>query len=292
MNREDVCPICGHAAFLDFLPLNDESVSKERFVIRKCEGCDLLATSPRPNPEQLPKYYQSETYISHTSKARSAIDTIYLIARKFTLRWKERLISKQTRNRTLLDYGCGTGDFLKYCQSEGWRTEGVEPSAPARQLAIEKNLSVKADIEDIDQQFDVITLWHVLEHVTDLNDTLNKLIHHLVPTGRLIIAVPNPNSWDSAYYREKWAAYDVPRHLWHFKKANMCQLLLNHSFHLHEVHPMPLDAYYVSLMSERYRSKNGLTIGAAVKGLLNGLKSNRKASMTGEYSSMIYVFKR
>lgn len=293
MTTEEVCPICGSHASSDYLPLHDESVSGEKFIIQRCQGCNLLSTSPQPAPDKLPHYYQSDAYISHTGKARSPIDAVYLIARKFTLRWKEKLIARQTDGRRLLDYGCGTGDFLEYCQKKGWHTEGVEPSANAREIALQKNLSINKDIREIDRQYDVITLWHVLEHVADLNSTINELAKRLSSQGRLIIAVPNPNSWDSVYYKEKWAAYDVPRHLWHFSQENIRTLLSNHSFQLRSKHPMPLDAYYVSLMSERYRLQNhGLTIGAAMRGFVNGLKSNRKATQTGEYSSMIYVFSR
>lgn len=287
------CPACGKNSWHKHLTSTDYTVSHETFDINSCSECNLLATSPRPAETDLSKYYQSSEYISHTDRASSLIDRIYLVARKFTLRWKFNLIRSHAReNGSLLDYGCGTGDFLAHCKQHSWETTGVEPSPAARDIAARKSISIiHTDIDQVAAQYDAITLWHVLEHVPNPADLLRKLRSLLKKNGTLFIAVPNYQSYDGQYYKSYWAGYDVPRHLWHFNPESMKRLLTQHHFRLEKILPMKLDAFYVSLLSEKYRH-NGVATGPSyVKAFITGLKSNLQARKTHNYSSLIYVIK-
>jgi 2-polyprenyl-3-methyl-5-hydroxy-6-metoxy-1,4-benzoquinol methylase len=223
------------------------------------------------------------------------MDHIYVFARKQTLKWKTGLVKtySASSSTTLLDYGCGTGDFLNACKLQGWTITGVEPSSIAQQIAAEKTgQTIYSTIKELPPStFDTITLWHVLEHVPDLNGLLATLSNKLTQTGTIFIAVPNRSSWDANYYQETWAAYDVPRHLWHFRQKDMQNIMKAHSLQVIRTLPMKLDAYYVSLLSEKYRHKklNPLTL---LRSIVNGLRSNISARETTEYSSLIYVIKK
>ncbi len=289
----NTCPACGNTDFKLFITPIDFTVSGESFNLKKCSSCNLLVTTPQPDEQEIQKYYASPDYISHTDKPASLIDTIYKLARYFTLRSKVRLIKNlQPEITNILDYGCGTGDFLRTCQRQGWTVAGIEPSDNARKIAATKlgSQSVQKTFVSQNPAYQAITLWHVLEHVHNLSKLLAQLKANLANDGRLIIAVPNVNTWESIHYREHWAAYDVPRHLWHFNRNAMTTLFTKQKFTLTEIYPMKLDAYYVSLLSEKYK-RGGTTISGMINALKNGSISNTKAKRTGEYSSLIYVFK-
>lgn len=252
----------------------------------------MTFTNPRPPAELASNYYQSQQYISHSSKSNGIIDSIYLIIRQFTNKWKYNLVKPLLHNKPLLDYGCGTGTFAILCKSKGVSVYGLEPSLEARTKASE-NINV---VESLDQlpptKFSVITLWHVLEHVYDLNETIQRLKSLLEETGTIFIAVPNLESEDAIHYRENWAAYDVPRHLWHFSEATMKLTLEKNELKIVSQIPMKLDSYYVSLLSEKNSNKNQLTLTAIFKGLYNGYHSNYKAKERMNYSSIIYVVQK
>jgi len=267
----------------------DYTVSQESFAIVKCSKCDFKFTNPRPEEGNLDKYYESEDYVSHANKGNSLINIAYKTARYFTLRNKVKFIEQLHEKGNLLDYGCGTGAFLLHAKKQGWNVLGVEPSDSAREN-IEKKFQpfVFGDLKEIKlkKHFHVITLWHVLEHVSTLTETLKKLKKLLAPGGKIVIAVPNCQSFDAGYYREYWAGYDVPRHLYHFTQATMKVLLTSRKLKLVETHPMKLDAYYVSLLSEKYKTGSSKYINA----IKVGYKSNKEAKQNNNnYSSMIYV---
>jgi len=289
------CPICGNNLFRPFLQCIDYTVSHEKFSLHKCSTCNFTLTSPRPTDEVIGSYYLSNDYISHSNKATSIIDHLYLLARKFTLRWKINLLTKNSEGsrKRILDYGSGTGAFLQYCTSQGWAASGVEPSENARSFCQKNNqLSVYQSINEIEEdKFNAITLWHVLEHIPDLDCILQQLKSKLSSTGTLFIAVPNHTSWDGRHYKEYWAGYDVPRHLWHFSRENMDKLLNKNGLTVTKVIPMKLDAYYISLLSEKYKRKKSTIFGMIVA-FINGTRSNWQAARTGEYSSLIYIVKR
>jgi ubiquinone/menaquinone biosynthesis C-methylase UbiE len=284
------CPICNNSQLDFILTAKDYSVTAEAFQLLACSHCELGITTPAPQGPEIGRYYASENYISHSAKARNLTDQLYLFARKFTLRQKLSLIAGYHKKGKILDYGCGTGDFLNLALNQRWDAYGIEP---AEQLAIKSNAKVFHSPEQLTvNNFDIITLWHVLEHVPNLNETLPRLRTKLKKGGTIFIAVPNHKSLDAKHYGSHWAGYDVPRHLWHFSRKAMTLLLEKNSFNLLEVKPMYLDAIYVSQLSEKYLSNNKSTITGMLKGTINGLKSNLAAFATREYSSLIYIARK
>ncbi|WP_336127517.1 class I SAM-dependent methyltransferase [Mesoflavibacter sp. CH_XMU1422-2] len=274
------------------LYIKDHSVSGEMFQLKKNEKYGFLETFPQPKTNQLSEYYKTEDYISHTDAKRNWFEKAYHLVRRFSLKQKLKLINGfKTETKTLLDVGCGTGDFLKTAKDNNWIVSGIEPNAEARTIANQKTENAVFDIEQLNNfesnSFDVITLWHVLEHLPDLEYQISILKKLLKPKGRLVVAVPNYKSFDANYYNQFWAAYDVPRHLWHFDQNSISKLFASIDMEIEQLKPMLFDAFYVSLLSEQYKSgrKN------IFKGFYNGLRSNLNASRTREYSSLIYVLK-
>jgi 2-polyprenyl-3-methyl-5-hydroxy-6-metoxy-1,4-benzoquinol methylase len=290
--RLENCPICSKEDFKNFLVVTDNVVSKESFVIVECENCTFKFTNPRPDVESIGKYYESEDYISHTNTKAGIINRAYHVVRSITTKQKVELINKYAAVKgNILDYGCGTGVFLTACKKDGWKVSGIEPNEKARAIAAEHTKQrIAENLEELgEQKFEVITLWHVLEHIHTLNETVDKLISHLTADGILIVAVPNADSHDAQQYKENWAAYDVPRHLYHFTQPTMKRFLKKHKMTLEEVLPMKFDAYYVSMLSEKH--KDGKT--KMFNSVLNGYKSNSYAEKNGnDYSSLIFVAKR
>lgn len=285
------CLVCGSNQFEPFLVCKDHTVSKEDFNIVSCKACGFKFTNPRPEDSVIGEYYKAEEYISHTNTNKGVVNKLYHMVRSRTLKKKLSLIKSYVPRGTILDYGCGTGMFLSVCKSAGWETYGMEPDDNARKIASQTNANLFSDKSKIqtyitDAKFNVITLWHVLEHVTDMSETLSFFKHRLAKDGILVIAVPNHISYDAHYYNEHWAAYDVPRHLHHFEKKSMKTLLENNGFLLRETLPMKFDSFYVSMLSEKY--KTGAT--KLIKAFLVGLKSNLKANSSDKFSSTIYVF--
>lgn len=293
----NICPVCGGSQFSLPSTCIDYTVSHETFNIVSCLDCDFTLTSPRPEDEQLGKYYQSENYISHSNKAATLLDKIYLLARNFTLKWKVSLLQKYYLKQGevhVLDYGCGTGEFLKACQASGFKIDGVEPSENARSKSSETNqIKILESIHGLDgKTFDIITMWHVLEHIPDFELIIQKLKSKLATEGILFIAVPNHKSFDAQHYKQHWAGFDVPRHLWHFSSNTMKKILSKNNLNLVDICGMKLDAYYVSLLSEKYKSENKDTFSGYFRAALNGLRTNMKAKTTGDYSSLIYIVKK
>ncbi len=272
-----------------FLTVKDYSVSKETFDLYHDEVLDMLITHPQPSLEKLGMYYESEDYISHTDNKRSLFEKLYHFIKSIALKNKLNLINSQQSNKgRLLDIGAGTGDFLLVAKNDGWQTIGVEPSDRAKDIAKSKGISfVEATRELESQSFDVISMWHVLEHVPDLDKQIKELKRLLKPSGTLIIAVPNFKSFDAKHYGKFWAAFDVPIHFWHFSKIAIKLLFEKEEMKLEKILPMKFDSFYVSLLSEKYKSGKMNFI----KAFFTGLKSNWKAKKNFEYSSHIYVLK-
>lgn len=272
-----------------FLTVKDHSVSKEIFDLYHDETLDMLITHPQPSLESLGKYYESEDYISHTDNKRSLFEKAYHFVKQIALKNKLDLINSfQPSKGRILDIGAGTGDFLLIAQENGWQTIGVEPSPRAKGIAIKKGISFVDDTMELESHsFDTITMWHVLEHVPDLDAQIKELKRLLKQNGTLIIAVPNYKSFDAKHYGAFWAAYDVPIHFWHFSKRAIQLLFAKEGMKLQKVLPMKFDSFYVSLLSEKYKSGKM----NFVKAFFIGLQSNWKAKRNFEYSSHIYVLK-
>jgi len=270
------------------IEVKDHSVSGESFCLEYDSKLHMYNTTPRPSQEKLPSYYASEDYISHTDGKRSLFERIYQIVKGITLSRKQKLLVTYLPNKgTLLDIGAGTGDFFEYVSNKGWNVSGVEPNEKARTLAAQKNISLTEELPENTEVYDAITMWHVLEHVYDLEKQLVWLKKNLSQKGVLFVAVPNFESYDASYYKSDWAAYDVPRHLYHFSKKSIQLLFEKHEMQVIKTLPMKFDAYYVSLLSEKYKTGKMKFLNA----FYMGLRSNWKARKTRNYSSLIYVIK-
>lgn len=276
-----------------FLKVKDHSVSGEEFQLIENVEFAFLETSPQPSKEKLPKYYESEDYISHTDAKRNLFEKAYHLVRTISLKKKLKLINDfSSEEKVLLDIGCGTGDFLQKALEDDWKVFGIEPDKDARKIANSKTNNSVYDTEHLfnfeSNSFDVITLWHVLEHLPNLNQHIEVFKKLLKPKGVLLVAVPNYKSYDANYYKEFWAGYDVPRHLWHFNRASMINLMSKQLLKVEKVKPMWFDAFYVSLLSEKYKSGKM----KLMKGFGIGLYSNIKALISKEASSLIYIIKQ
>lgn len=289
----DNCPVCNSTEFVPFLACKDYTVSQELFNIVSCKACNFKFTNPRPMDSEIGKYYKSEDYVSHTNTKKGLINKLYHVIRSYTLKKKLGLVRKYVSRGTIMDYGCGTGMFLKTCKDAGWNTFGFEPDPDAKLIGLANGLIVDSNKEDIKKKLagaklDIITLWHVLEHVTDLKPTLQFFSDNLSDRGRLIIAVPNYTSLDAELYKEFWAGYDVPRHIYHFEIKTITKLLSQFGFSHERSLPMKFDSTYVSMLSEKYKTGSIQYTMA----FLNGLRSNLKAKDANSYSSVIYIFKK
>ncbi len=271
-----------------FIKTKDFSVSGETFELFKDDNLDMLVT--RPQPENLSTYYESEDYISHTDSKKSFLDRLYQSVKRVNLKNKVQLIENQlNKTKSLLDIGAGTGDFLLFAKTKGFLVVGVEPSPKARQLSTEKGIPLLERLDEVaDQKFDAITLWHVLEHLPNLDQQITNMVSLLNDDGVLVIAVPNFKSYDAKHYGSHWAAFDVPRHLWHFSKTSITKLFDPHGLEVIAIKPMWFDSFYVSLLSEKYKGNKIYWLSA----FFIGLVSNISAIFTKEHSSLIYILKR
>lgn len=238
-----------------FLAVKDYSVSQETFDLLYNQKLDMLITHPQPSLEKLPSYYESVDYISHTDGNKSLFEKMYQFVKGIALKNKLKLINSQSTKGRILDIGAGVGDFLSVCRNDGWQTVGIEPSDKAKTIAKSKGVSFVENLSELENHsFDVITMWHVLEHVPDLENQIKELKRLLKPSGTILIAVPNFNSFDANYYGKYWAAFDVPIHLWHFSKTAIKKLFAIENLELVKVLPMKFDSFYVSLLSEKYKT--------------------------------------
>ncbi|NDI98510.1 class I SAM-dependent methyltransferase [Flavobacterium sp. LaA7.5] len=271
------------------LTVKDHSVSGEQFELLLNEELQLLKTHPQPAAENLARYYESDDYISHTDGKRSLFEKLYHTIKQKALHDKIKLVQEfKPQKGKLLDIGAGTGDFLVMAKKNGWHITGIEPSEKAKGIAKTKGVSFADSLTHIeDHSYDAVTMWHVLEHVPDVENQISELKRIIKPDGVIVVAVPNYKSYDAKHYGSYWAAYDVPRHLWHFSKTAIKKLFGAQGMEVVKVLPMLFDSFYVSLLSEKYKTGKM----NFVKGFWNGLKSNIKASRNFEYSSHIYVIK-
>lgn len=286
---EHNCPACSQNQATSFFEVTDHFLSKEVFNLLKCESCGLVYTTPRPSLEKIGDYYKSEDYVSHSSTKKGLVNSVYNKVRNYTLNQKVKLVKRLVSGRDLLDVGAGTGHFLKRAQDNGFTVLGLEPDEDARTVAGEQN---KVTLQTLDSlysleptSYDCVTMWHVLEHVYNLQEDTKQIASLIKENGVWIIAVPNHTSFDGTHYGPYWAAYDVPRHLYHFSPATLVPFIEQLGFTLEEQLPMKFDAYYVSMLSEKY--KGGSLLNALRIGWLSNMRSKN-----GKCSSQIYVFRK
>jgi len=288
------CPVCNSPDIHFALRAKDNTVSSQIFEIWQCRNCTLKFTQDIPTEDEIGTFYQSETYISHSDTKKGLINYLYHNIRKSTLVSKKKLIQKITGSDhgNILDIGAGTGAFLNTMQKAGWQVTGLEPDRNAKQKAMELyqiTLQPSEIFYDLPlESYNAITMWHVLEHVHQLNEYMTQLKKLLKPQGMIFIAVPNYTCYDENVYKEYWAAYDVPRHLYHFSPAAMSRLIQQHGLNLRSIKAMWYDSFYVSMLSEKYKGSNNL-----IKAFLTGLVSDWKALTRNEKaSSLIYIISK
>lgn len=287
MKTIETCPICNHQEFEFYIQVKDFLVTRNKFKIVKCKNCGFHFTNPRPYLDKIGDYYKSTNYISHNPNSKGLISIFYNFVREINLKNKIGWIKHETIGRDLLDIGSGTGDFLRVANENGFNGIGLEPNESAREYAHKINSVRSSPQEELynieERSFDIITMWHVLEHVYELRKDLEHISKILKNDGKLFIAVPNMNSYDAQHYKSYWAAYDLPRHLYHFTKNDISRLMLDFGFELKKIIPLKYDAYYISMLSEKHRTF------LPFLGIFQGFISNLKADKNG-YSSQLYVF--
>lgn len=292
------CPSCGNDSFSNSISCTDYTYSKKSFSLVKCTLCGLLFTNPRPDQNSIGQYYDNPEYVSHTDTNTGLLFKVYGIVKNFTLGQKRRLVASLANNKTVLDYGAGSGDFSVELSGNNWSVTAYEPDQNARTRILDKDKRIKLvdSISDIESKSkSAITLWHVLEHVHQLTATIKEFHRILADDGTLFIAVPNHTSYDAKFYKEDWAAYDVPRHLYHFEPSTIDHLISANGFTLTKIKPMWFDSFYVSLLSEKNKNSSGLieTIIGWLRAAIIGLISNIMASFdTRKCSSVIYIIKK
>ena len=292
MEEYSTCPICGANQREQVMQTTDYFLTREHFTLEKCQSCGVIFTHPRPNKEALGKYYETKNYLSHNAGNNGITGKIYQFFRRKNIAYKYQLIAAEIPKGKILDIGCGTGELLHYFKGKGWSCTGIEPNGSAREFAkthYQLSIGEEKDLEKLEEHsFDVITLWHVLEHVPEVNQRMKTIKRLLKKNGLLVIALPNPASYDAQHYAQYWAGYDVPRHLFHFTPEAFKNLSKAHALKIIRVAPLKLDAFYVSYLSEKYKDNNLPLVRATIP----GCRSNKKAKKTGNYSSLIYLLKK
>ena len=291
----DHCVCCGSVVISKVFSCKDYTVSQQLFEVWQCGNCSFRFTQDVPDAENIAPYYQSNDYVSHSDTKQGLINRLYHIVRNYTLTTKGRLVANVTglKHGVILDVGAGTGAFAHTMQSAGWNVTGLEPDATARANALSNyhlQLQDQSAFATLGQNtFDAITMWHVLEHVHDLHGYFEKFMEILKPAGRLIIAVPNYTSSDAQAYKQYWAAYDVPRHLYHFSPKSMETLLDRKGFALEKIRPMWFDSFYVSILSEKYKKGTNNYISAFFAGFISNIKA---VFNVRRCSSVIYIIRK
>lgn len=292
MVHHDECPLCSSGELYLKYSCRDHFVSGEVFPLTECRNCGFIFTRDHPSENESSRYYESESYISHSNTSEGIINKLYLLVRKYMLGRKVKLVKNISaiEKGRLLDIGSGTGHFLSAMKNAGWQVKGIEVSKKARDYSIsEFNLDIHESAGTVKDSFDCITLWHVMEHFHDPGSYMDKISDLLRPDGKCIIALPNSSSYDAAHFKEFWAAWDVPRHLWHFNKETFGYLAEKTGFNIVKVYSLPFDVFYISMLSEKYRGIKLYFVTGFLKGLYFALKS---AISKNKSSSLVYIAKK
>jgi 2-polyprenyl-3-methyl-5-hydroxy-6-metoxy-1,4-benzoquinol methylase len=294
MKEITACPICESTENYTYLESRNFRINEQPFDVKQCKVCTLRYTSPLPGPDEIGEYYATENYISHTGTKKGLINTLFHTVRFITLRQKQRLIKSIAKGKKHLDIGAGNGVFLEFMQKKGWEVSGIELDDESRKAIESKlQLTIAKTVQENNEQeeYDVITMWHVLEHVYDLKTDILAIKNKLKADGKLVVAVPNCASYDEERYQAFWSAYDLPIHLYHFRPKNIAELFAQFDMEVVAMKPMKFDAFWISLESEKYKNGNKNSLGVYLRGFYYGLISNLKAK-NGAYSSQIYILQK
>ena len=289
------CPLCNSEDTGAWLQVPDYFLTGEKFELVRCPNCGFLFTQDHPDIEEIGRYYESADYISHNDSAGGISASMYRIAREFMLKRKRKMVCRVSGldKGSILDIGSGTGHFLSVMKNGGWQVKGTEINDKAREFSkTEFGLEVlpPVNIGSLPSaSFDAISLWHVLEHFQDPFTYASEIKRLLKPGGVCLIALPNCSSFDAGFYKISWAAYDVPRHLWHFTPATFKLFAEKNGFIIRSVRALPLDVFYISILSEKYKKTGFSFMQGILKGALFYLLSlfNMKGS-----SSLIYQLQK
>lgn len=289
------CPLCNSEDTGAWLQVPDYFLTGEKFELVRCSNCGFLFTQDHPDIEEIGRYYESADYISHNDSAGGISASMYRIAREFMLKRKRKMVCRVSGldKGSILDIGSGTGHFLSVMKNGGWQVKGTEINDKAREFSkTEFGLEVlpPVNIGSLPSaSFDAISLWHVLEHFQDPFTYASEIKRLLKPGGVCLIALPNCSSFDAGFYKISWAAYDVPRHLWHFTPATFKLFAEKNGFIIRSVRALPLDVFYISILSEKYKKTGFSFMQGILKGVWFYLLSlfNMKGS-----SSLIYQLQK
>jgi SAM-dependent methyltransferase len=295
MVHYEKCPLCESNNLVPYIICKDHLLSGEDFNLNICNDCHFVLTQDHPDESDIGRYYESDEYISHSDTGKGFSNKIYRLVRTIMLRRKEGIIKNVSglKKGNLLDIGSGTGHFVHTMKKAGWNVTGIEINEKAREFAISRFgkdfISPEKIVALSDNSFDCVTLWHVLEHFQKPYKYFEEISRILKPEGTIIIALPNNISYDADYYRQFWAAYDVPRHLWHFSPSTFMLFAKKFSFEFSGFFNLPFDVFFISIMSEKYKGSKL----PFISGLLNGIRFKAKSVFSNEKdSSVIYILRK
>lgn len=284
------CPVCSSEQIKPYLKATDWGYSGKPFEIYECKQCTFAFTQDIPDQTEIAQYYQHADYVSHTDTQEGLFFKIYHKVRAKMLRKKRLWVEKHSTKGRILDIGAGTGYFLNEMKQNAWEVLGFEPEATARSVAQSNfKIDLKSDLEKIvntEKKFDALSMWHVLEHVHTLDTYFEYFNQLLNPKGKVFIAVPNYTSTDGQFYKENWAAWDVPKHLWHFSPQSLEKLAEKHHFQLEKKYALPFDAFYIALLSEKS------FLGKIRATFIGSLSYVKAVFSVDKASSVLYVLKK
>jgi SAM-dependent methyltransferase len=240
------CQICNNNDHSSFMAVKDH-LQRNKFHLIECNSCGLVSIHPIPSDQKLSEYYRKEYY---ALPEKGIVGYLERKLNEAVFRTDLKHIERHSKRGKLLDIGSGNGYFLKFAKENNWQTLGVEMSPDASKYAREQKLEIlNNSIEDVHlpkNEFEVITMFNVLEHMTNLNSILKKVRDSLKPNGLLVIEVPNIESLQKKVFKNYWCHLDVPRHIFHFKRKSFLRLVGKSGFNVVDEFSVPFSLHEVA----------------------------------------------